>query len=776
MTDEEPEGREVTGSEPLIDGVEDLQVDRTLREVGEGIRASASPIGGHEIIVKSLRRQLHRTRVLSIAMIGVASLLVVALAGALIVTARRNEPPSLGKASSGTVSGFASGAAAKFVDSLPPEPVDPAKVKLVASVARYDTCDLLLDQLRRTGAEHVGSQGFGNLGYVTPYNVGMGMGRMSAADYGYSAGVESDSKSLAFSDESGVGETQGTNVIVAGVDEPDSVKAVGSLVLEIAGPNLRITDTSIPAVVGEVTMGTSEPADAANQYALIRRADSILVNGSRAIVFGIESVPEPPIADDPSAARPYVDYVTLTTVDFSDPSQPKVIDTVRIEGGLVAARRVGDQVRIVTTSDLAELPMVLPARAPSVAPALRQNRLVVAESTVQDWIPDWDHGKGTESKPLVGCGDVVVPDTFAGVQMTSLVEFDINKDFEPRSMSILAPSETITASATDVLVASHIWVDRAKQKADFSDWATALHRFEFTEAGPAYVGSGKVDGSVRDSFSLSVIDENTVGVVTVDVLPWKEQDKATVAVHTLSTDRGTHKLVQIGVIKPTAAVAGVAGVRFVGAQVLMATGPLSTGLVVVDLSDPSAPSERGSVDLGGTGEYIHPIPDGRILIKGVTFRSVGERIDQGVQALVIDLSAAPVVVARWSIDNASSYSYSGEQHHSFTWWRSHSTAVFPIRQFLGYPSYNSLPPEAVFLSVGADTLTPRRVTPHEADLGPRCRLGQEDLGCDASGPPEVRRILIVNGDPWLYTSESLEHLEPETLQSLALVSLPLRIG
>ncbi|MEZ5270158.1 MAG: hypothetical protein R2789_16860 [Microthrixaceae bacterium] len=57
------------------------------------------------------------------------------------------------------VGGFAPGSPEAIVDALPAEPVDPHDVELVASVRSFDSCDALVDDLRRVGAAHVGSQG-----------------------------------------------------------------------------------------------------------------------------------------------------------------------------------------------------------------------------------------------------------------------------------------------------------------------------------------------------------------------------------------------------------------------------------------------------------------------------------------------------------------------------------------------------------------------------------------------------------------------------------------
>ena len=56
--------------------------------------------------------------------------------------------------------------------SLDDQPVDPTKVQLVSTVSTFADCDALIGDLRRVGAEHVGSRGFG--GYYEGFSRGAG--------------------------------------------------------------------------------------------------------------------------------------------------------------------------------------------------------------------------------------------------------------------------------------------------------------------------------------------------------------------------------------------------------------------------------------------------------------------------------------------------------------------------------------------------------------------------------------------------------------------------
>lgn len=267
-----------------------------------------------------------------------------------------------------------------------------------------------------------------------------------------------------------------------------------------------------------------------------------------------------------------------------------------------------------------------------------------------------------------------------------------------------------------------------------------------------------------------MLDDRTIGVVTVDQVPWKDRDKAKVTVRTLSDTSDLSKLVEVGSLEPSGSGESIGGVRFIGDRLLVSSGPLATVLSAVDLSDPENPKDLGSVGTGGVGEYIHPLPDNRVLVIGSTYITHGKDVRSAIQVLLVDLNGAPTISATWVKELASTSV--GYDHHGFTWWPQRSIAAFGVYN----SSTGSLavpPPTAALLNIGADSISPTIVTPRDADLGPKCKWDEPVTdGCDSSGDPSVQRVLVIDGQPWLYTSESLEHLDPQSFSSLAVVPLP----
>jgi len=397
------------------------------------------------------------------------------------------------------------------------------------------------------------------------------------------------------------------------------------------------------------------------------RVGELLVAAGRIAVLGSETEVSDPVKGDPSATRASTSYLTVTFVDATDPAAPKVTDRVGVEGALVSARLVKGEVRLVTTANMADLGFVTPTTPSSVAKALEMNRRSVASSTAADWIPDWQR-RGEAPQPLVPCERVHVPDTFAGVAMTSMVRFPIGTGrFEPAATSILAPGDTLYAGTDRVAISSGVWVDPVdRDRLKFDDWRTAVHEFTFSgnadgdgggvgagaTGAPSYEGSGIVDGSTVGQFAFGEIGDS-LAVVTTRGTPWAQDQKTGVDLTVLTPD-GRGGLPRTSKVADLAGGKGaVTAVRFVEGRVLVSTGFFGRELVVVDVTKPAAPRRAGSLTIPGDVGYFHPLPDHRALVVGSRHDEVGEGNDRRdrpwVQVQLLDVSDpdVPRIVGAW---------------------------------------------------------------------------------------------------------------------------------
>lgn len=809
----------------------DREADGALAAAGARLRRSVTPVTPAGVERAALRRRLRRMG--GIAAVATVVALVAGVAVGLNVGGDDEQAARPG------TSAPSSEEVDELVAALDEQPIDPADVELVASVSAYDDCDALIDDLRSVGAAHVGSRGFGGWTGGFP-------GWVEATREGGDFAAEGDASAASMApqagDESGAagGETLGTNVQVVGVDELDRVKAEGDLVYDLTRAGaLRITDTTDLTVAATLDLVPEGIATGSGPGAggddgepgLSATVDELLVADGRVVVIGTETEVAPPVEGDPSATRAATQHMTATFVDATDPAAPAVTDRVRIEGSLVAARLVDGEVRLVTTSPLADLGFVMPTSPASVPIALDQNRRIVASSTVADWIPDWQRD-GEDPQPLVPCERVYVPDTFAGVAMTSMVTFPLGGGaFEPAGTSLVAPGTTLYAGTEKVAISSEVWVDPVDRDAlEVDDWRTAVHEFSFGDAAadaaaPTYEGSGVVDGSTVGQFAFGEIGES-LAVVSTAGTPWRQGEDPVIDLTVLTPD-GAGALDATARVEDLAEGRGaVSAVRFVEGRVLVSTGFGGREVSVIDVSEPSAPRRAGRVTVPGEVGYFHPLPDGRALVLASRGDEVGSGDDRRyrpwVVAHLLDVgdADAPSVLSTW--ERPWSTDVVAYDHHAFTWWPDRGLAMWGVAGGGqdGLPSANhavvlgvdeavtevavpeaSRAPEAPApcpeLEVTDPELVPvvgdmtvLRCAPDVEEVDwprYRCYRADEDMVaayapdevgtasfmlCSPAGPPTVSRVLVVSGTPYLLTEQTLERLDPETFASTAVVHHP----
>src|SRR3712207_6223367 len=106
----------------------------------------------------------------------------------------------------------------------------------------------------------------------------------------------------------------------------------------------------------------------------------------------------------------------LREVDLSDPTNPRLVSTLRVEGAFLDARMVGTTARVVVQSSPAKLEFLAPSGPRSEDAARRANAAVIEESTAEQWLPAYlleRDGQQTTGQ-LVDCDRVHHPAAFAG--------------------------------------------------------------------------------------------------------------------------------------------------------------------------------------------------------------------------------------------------------------------------------------------------------------------------------------------------------------------------
>ena len=516
-------------------------------------------------------------------------------------------------------------------------PVRLGDVRLVS----VESCDELVEWFQ-TAAE------------VTPmYGVGMGGGRdmvvledsaaaaegaataapsapaTTTADVAQRSGADADAYST-------------TNVQERDVDEPDIVKTNGDILVSVAYNGLRIVD-----------VGDGEP-ELRSVLELPEGGAEIILSGDRVLVLsttwredstGSTTTAVPTDGREIMIAPAGHPVTVLTSVDISDPSDPRVIETRELPGTYRSARAVGDAARIVIVN----------------TPAVH-DPAAIETMTIEQW------------SPMAGdCSSVAHTSEPQGVSTTTVITLDLAGSLEELDRdSVVADAGTVYASTDRLVVATSRWSQTSSPSS--GQVTTELHAFDITDpATTSYVGSGSVPGYLLNQFALSE-HEGNLRVATTEEPPWDETREFQ------ATDSGITVLdasmQQIGRVDGLGVTERIQAVRYLGDVAFLVTFRQTDPLYAIDLSDPRAPRVAGELKIPGYSAYLHPIDEDRLIGVGQDATDDGQVLGSQVSTFDISSLSSPTRIDAVRIDSSSSLVE--WEHRAFLWWPSSRAVVIPM--------------------------------------------------------------------------------------------------
>lgn len=393
--------------------------------------------------------------------------------------------------------------------------------------------------------------------------------------------------------------------------------------------------------------------------------------------------------------------IDLTEVDVAEPSAPTIRTRLHIDGYLIATRRIGDTLYLVSRYMPWLSGYEIVASSPDVQ---RANAQLLEAATLGDLLPDW-------SLDGVAQGDLF---TAGACYLLPVGEEDISADLvtvtaldlrdlsaPPRSSCLLGPSEAIYASTEALYLAttrSHYTIatdvdpDGPVTLAYPLQMSTEVHKFALTEDGPTLRGSASVPGHLgwhqgRKSFRMGE-HEGVLGIVTSDGSWEGEQIRLTM----LGEQGGA--LVELAhlpnELRP--ATIGKPGeqlyaVRFFGARAFAVTFRTVDPLYVLDLSDPADPFIAGELETPGYSDYLHPVSATRLLGIGKDAAPAGVEGDgrgawyQGVKLGLFDITnpQTPIEIDTVVIGKRGTEAGPLHDHHALAWLAADSASDRPAR-------------------------------------------------------------------------------------------------
>ncbi|MEE2768303.1 MAG: beta-propeller domain-containing protein [Actinomycetota bacterium] len=663
--------------------------------------------------------------------------------------------------------------------------VDVGAVELIFGLIPFSACDELLRYLQDEASARVGPYGLdgGWYGPVMPFAV-------------RAVGGPVPEIAMAFDDSMGAAPTPGvdfseTNVQEAGIDEPDLVKTDGVRIVVVEGGWLHVIDPSSdsPTPVGRLALTGhwgGELLLSGDRAWVLADTDAYYEEGSMPMVPAVARILPP------GRWRP---LTSIIEVDLADPTNPTVVGTLTVEGRYVSARVVNGAARVVVSSAPDDLPFVMPQTPAAEDRAERVNRQVVAETTVEDWMPSFVFEAGDGSLVngwLVDCDRVSHPVVFAGFSTLSVLTVDLSSPLSvPGATAVLADGETVYAGHQNLYVATTKYPepvpfdDEAAWLRMDDDYATSIHQFRVTDPSTTeYLASATVPGHLLNQFSMSELDSH-LRVATTSGAPWGFDEEAESAITVLARDG--FELVEVGRVGNMGRGERIHAVRFLGDTAFVVTFRRTDPFYVVDLSDPTVPTVRGELKITGYSGYLHPV--GGDLILGIGQEATEEGMTTGAKATLFDVSdpADPMELDTWSSGGGSSAVE--WDHRAFLWWPPEYLAVMP------FTDWSDDRAEAVLLRVAEGAVSEAgRVShttgPVDDRQGLLCPVpypdGATDTDFEDSGveiaalacAPEpwvplrrIERTMIVGDDLWSYSWGRLQANDLGSLATLRVVDL-----
>jgi hypothetical protein len=568
------------------------------------------------------------------------------------------------------------------------------------------------------------------------------------------------------------GDVTGTNVQETGVDEADIVKIDGARIITLTGDRLTRIDITAGA---PVVTGTLAVPDA--------WGGQLYLHGDRAYVIGggqwtlpVDVAPPVETTGTTAPVDAEATFATGTTppVDLPAPgwyampgtvvhevdlagAAPTITATLRIEGSTISSRLVGDRLVIAASTMPETLPWTFPDVAGGEADALEANRRLVAAAGARTWTPQYEitGPSGTAGGDLVACDRLHRPAEFAGFDVISLIDLDVSAglpaDIAPAATTgVVASGSTVYASLDRFYVATNRWLPLDLATTDAGDavpstdlvawsetYATDVHAFAITAGAPvAYVGSGTVDGSLLNQFSMSE-HEGHLRILTTAGSPWDPSNLSETTL-TVLAEAGT-ELVPVGAVGGLGRGEALYSARMMGDRGYAVTFRQIDPFYVLDLSDPTAPAVTGELKIPGFSTYLHAVGEHRVLGLGKAATDEGQIT--GFKLSLFDVSdpTRPAEISTWTLPNADSPAE--YDHRAFQ--MIGSTAIVPIREWgaAADGAFNGV----VLFDIGDAITEIGRITHVVPSAAPTsdCRvLTADDVPADSE-------LLWMVSDPWM---------------------------
>ena len=315
------------------------------------------------------------------------------------------------------------------------------------------------------------------------------------------------------------------------------------------------------------------------------------------------------------------EQVSLLNYDLTDVENPVLTNTMTVEGALIASRRAGDEIFVVSRHAPNIEGLV---SYPQTEEEVANNEALLAETSESDILPEVRiDGEIIEPLTLDSCYRVDPEHPLAepapsDSTLTTFLAISAETGEVLRAACTFEPVSGIYMGSSFIALTHVRW--------DLEQRGTLVHLMARDSFD--YLGSELIDGDLYSGGNADFRISESGGVLRLVTTEWAgdPEDAFTHRLFTLSPSDTAPELDVLGVLgdDPQARIGkpneDLYGVRFMGNRAYMVTFERIDPLYVIDLSDPSQPSIVGELEVPGFSDLLHEVSDDLLLGLGSSDR------------------------------------------------------------------------------------------------------------------------------------------------------------
>lgn len=436
----------------------------------------------------------------------------------------------------------------------------------------------------------------------------------AAFDYGHGDRVNAPEFSTSQDSASttgAAGDFSTTNTQESGVDEADRIEYDGNILYLAAYPEWfedGVQQSSVRVLERQNDFSLSSVAELpltdenSNIEGMYQHSDRLAVLSTNALMYAYATdtlffAPEPWLPSEQKLA--------IDIYDTSVPSSPSTVSNIKIDGTMVATRRIDDELYIVS-SYTAYVEGLNPNA--TTEEELLANYLTILDTPDSELMPKI-YRDGDEGTPLNSTEDCVIPaeatdkDGYAKLVTVSRINLTDPNDIQSTCISSMA--NMLYMSEANLYLGSTL------------DNQTVLHKVSL-DSNLSYQATGKVEGVIgwRGAPNLRLSEQN--GYLRIVTSDYNAKEGP---IHKLSIlNQQGNELTTTATLPNNASPDPIGkpgedifAVRFLGDRGYIVTFERIDPLYVIDLADPNSPQVLGALEIPGFSSYLHPLDNGYLL-------------------------------------------------------------------------------------------------------------------------------------------------------------------